>query len=420
MPRRGAAAIVCTAIACATVALAPGCFDTVSLGEGTTAGQGGDAPAPHIGPWVIPPSGPGDLTGGDLCHPGLTTDLDGDGWTPVQGDCNDCDPSMGPDAVEMPTLPGEAPVDENCNGIIDEATPTCDDGLVPGETSPFAAARALDICQVAHEGRWGVTTAAWVLPDGSAPPTMAAYDLGHGILDGFGPNVPVRSGARLLALSTGTARQPKDPGYQDPRGYDKVYTSKPPEGFPKGSTACAGVESGPPHDAAALELRVRVPQNADALAFDFDFYTYEVPERMCTRYSDLFVTLVDPPPPGRGDGNIAFDAFGNVISVNSVQFEVCGCEGGPPCGAQGRELACSLGASQLLGTGYGSDLAHDGDHGATGWLTAETPVERSGTIRLRFSIHDAEDGTFDSTVLLDHFRWTRGGAQVPRKHLPPD
>ena len=33
---------------------------------------------------------------------------------------------------------------------------------------------------------------------------------------------------------------------------------------------------------------------------------------------------------------------------------------------------------------------------------------------------DAEDGMLDSTILLDHFRWTRPATQIPRKHLPPD
>ena len=44
-PRRGAAVIACMA-----VVLASGCFDTVSLGEGETTGQGGEAPSPHVGP----------------------------------------------------------------------------------------------------------------------------------------------------------------------------------------------------------------------------------------------------------------------------------------------------------------------------------------------------------------------------------
>ena len=39
----------------------------------------------------------------------------------------------------------------------------------------------------------------------------------------FGPNVNVRRGERMLALSSGAARQPTDPGYLPPSGYDKQY-----------------------------------------------------------------------------------------------------------------------------------------------------------------------------------------------------
>ena len=412
--RRGAAVLVCATI---SLSLA-GCFETVSLGEGSGDGEGGRAEPAPVHTAVIPVNGPGDLPQVDPCHPGFTTDLDGDGYTPAEGDCNDCDPDVGPDAAEMPTAPGETPLDENCNGVLDEEPPVCDGALSPDDPSPLSAARALDLCRLAEGGKWGVVTAAWVLPDGSLPPKTPAYDLGHGILDGFGPNVAVRRGARLLALSTGTARQPKDPGYQDPKGFEKGYSSLPPDGFPKGATSCAGVESGAPQDSIALDLSLRAPQNADALAFDFDFYSYELPARVCSRYSDLFVALQSPAPKAHVDGNIALDLFGGVISVNTAAFDVCACSSGPPCVASGRELSCSLGKDELLGTGFGADLSHDGDHAATGWLTTESEVQPGGTVRLRLAIQDAEDGRNDSTVLLDHFRWVHRSSQPARKHFP--
>lgn len=409
--RKGAVAVVCVSLA------ASGCFETVSLGEGSGDDEAGHTDAPPPRSWVIPVHGPGELPGPEPCHPGFTTDLDGDGFSLAEGDCNDCDPSVGPNAVEMPTQPDETPLDENCNGVLDEALPLCDAALLPDDPSPLSAARALDLCRLSEGGKWGVVSAAWVLPDGSLPPKTPAYDLGHGILSGFGPNVPVRHGARLLALSTGSARQPQDPGYQDPRGFEKGYSSKPPDGFPKGSTSCPGVEPGAPQDAIALELSLLVPQNAEAFAFDFDFYSYELPARACSRYSDLFVALQSPPPPGVADGNIALDPFGTAISVNNAQFNVCACSNGPPCLAQGRELSCALGNAELFGTGFGADMSHDGDHAATGWLTAESEVEPGSAIRLRFAVQDAEDAANDSTVLVDHFRWIRRAHLLPRKHL---
>lgn len=409
------------ALVCAAVIVAAGCVDTVSLGSGIDEGEGDGAGIPIL-PWV-PPRGPGwqDIDG-DVhdCVPALDTDLDGDGFTPRQGDCDDCDPDTGPDAVEMPTDPGTAKKDENCDGDDDEPAPTCDADLAVNAASPYAAVRALDLCTDAQRDgrghdRWGVERAAWVLPDGSPEPTQGAYSLGHGILDRFGPNVSVRYGSRMLALSSGAARLPADADFEAPRGFDKGFACAPPEGFPQPAPACPTVQSGDPRDGVALEITLRAPPNAEALAFDFNFYTFELPGHFCSPYNDLFVALLDPPPTN-GDGNIAFDPAGNIVSVNTVFLEACQCEGGPPCSIGGRLHACTLGAAPLVGTGFGSDMSHEGDRGATGWVTSTAEVARGGALTLRLSVHDAGDGFADSTVLLDHFRWLRREPVAPRSH----
>lgn len=406
--RGSTAAIACAGLAGAWLAAftGAGCFDTVSLGAGLGDGGGGAGGATV--PTHTTSGGGGEEELPDLsfdCLPGLHSDLDHDGATPAGGDCNDCDPEVGPNAVEMPTEDGAKARDENCNGVVDEALPVCDQGLAVDDASPLGAARAIDLCRAGTSSGWGVVKAAWVLPDGSPPPQSLAFALGHGLLRGFGPNVSVRHGHRLLALSSGTARQPSDPGYLEPRGFVKGYESAPPDGFPKESPACPGVVSGRPHDAVALELQLRVPQNAGAFAFDFDFYTYEFPRFLCSQFNDLFVALLLPAPGGQADANVSFDRFGNTVSVNSAFLEACGCNGGPPCVTSGRQFSCALGVQPLLGTGFGADTTHDENHGATGWLTTISPVEPNTTATLRFAIQDSGDGLSDSTVLLDHFRW---------------
>lgn len=411
-------------LAAAVVVPGAACVQVVSLGSGSSEGEGG-APSIPIDTRRLQDRAGGDpIDWGDLhCEPGVDTDLDGDGFSPMQGDCNDCDPDVGPDAVELPTVAGAGPaVDENCNGLVDEASPVCDQSVPVDASSPYAAARALDICTDArhdtwgHE-RWGVLDARWVLPDGAPEPGTHTFALGHGILDRFGPNVPVRHGARLLALSSGTARQPADEDYRSPAGFDKSYSSAPPEGFPVPSPYCPTAQSGEPRDGAALELTLRAPQNARGLAFDFDFYTYELPGHVCTESNDLFVALLRPSPQDPWSGNIAFDAAGDVVSVNTVLLEACDCDSGPPCAIGSRVHACTLGAGPLLGTGFGEDTAEDGtNRGATGWLTSTAPASPGATITIRFSIHDAANGNGDSTVLLDHFRWLRGEPVLPRSH----
>jgi hypothetical protein len=412
-------AFVGGALVCALAGAAAGCVDVVSLGEGSGDDTGTTTDTP-TDPSIRPPIPEDDIPVVPIhCHPGPTTDVDGDGWTPQQNDCNDCNPDIGPNAVEMPTAPGRAPRDENCDGQIDEGSVVCDAALPLDEPFAVVAARALELCKLSTKGDWGIVKAVWSLPDGSPPPQIPQFAVGHGVLDGFGPNVAPRRGARLLALSSGAARQPDDPGYVDPQGFVKGYPSKSPPGINGTSPVCPEVMAGASSDAVALEVVLRVPQNVDAFAFDFNFYTHEVPDRVCTPFNDRFAALLLPAPTGQPDPNIAFDRGGNAISVNSVLIEACACAGGPPCPSQGRDYACSLGAMPLVGNGFGRDLSPSGDHGATGWLTAMAEVTRNSTITLRFAIEDAGDGHKDSTVLIDSFRWVKSPAEIPRRAIHP-
>jgi hypothetical protein len=221
------------------------------------------------------------------------------------------------------------------------------------------------------------------------------YHLGHGILNGFGPNVTVQNGIKMLALSSGTARRPTDPNYQPVSpGFDKGYVSNHPAGFPVPYNSCPGAcpLAELPHDDAALELVLQVPINAQGYFFDYKFYTTDYPGFICHAFNDLFITLVDPPPPGSVAGNVVLDPLNEPISVNAeslIEF----------CGNPQNCYSCPLGASELLGTGFDN-------HGATAWHTVYVEATPSSIISIRFAIFDSGDGIFDATVLLDNFRWS--------------
>jgi len=288
----------------------------------------------------------------------------------------------------------------SCGGGCENGVCTsCDAPLALNSMDPLDATHALGLCGDS------VVSAKWVLADGTAPPTTglqaADYALGHGILPDFGPNLMPREGMRLLALSSGAARRPGDPGFQSPSHYEKGYHSAPPAGFPRPSPACPGVETGPVNDPMALELELKVPDWAHGFAFDFDFYTFEWPVYVCSIYNDFFVSMLSPVPMGQVDGDISFDAIGNAISVNAAFVSVCGCASGPPCIAGGRSFTCPNGVEELVGTGFDED----GHHAATSWLTTTAPAVPGATITLRLAIYDSGDGLLDSTVLVDKFRW---------------
>ncbi len=297
----------------------------------------------------------------------------------------------------------------SCGGAcVAGACATCDSGLALDSHDPLDAAKALGLCD-------GVVAARWVMPDGSAPPVTDKFDLGHGLLGGFGENIMPREGHQLVAISSGTARQPGDMGFQSPQGFDKEYGGMHPMGFPKESPACPGIVTGPVRDAIALELVLKAPDWAKGLAFDFDFYTYEWPDFVCSTYNDFFVSLLSPIPAGQTDGDISFDTMGNPISVNSAFVSVCGCSGGPPCMAGGKTFNCTAGKAELIGTGFQSGTT---DHAATSWLTTTAPVEPGSTITLRLAIYDSGDPQLDSTTLLDKFRWLPRSPVVSTEPIP--
>ncbi len=390
-------------------------------------GAGGCSFDISLGPAAEPSGGAGtttttsDFDAGTPCQPSADNDWDEDGYAQQDGDCNDCNPYVNPNAAELVTPPGQTPVDEDCDGIVDEQ-PSCDAALAVGDDNPLSAAAAIELCKASSgPGDWGVVSARWTLPNGDAVPPLVQdiYRLGHGILPSFGAVVTPRHGARMLALSSGTARPPQHPEHFGFQGFDKFYITAPAPGFPKETPACPDVITGEAHDAVALEIEVLTPSNAGGLLFDFDFFTFEWPEFICDEYNDYFLALLFPQLPNTPDANISFDINGNPVSTNSVFLEVCGCAENPPlpCFAGGKWFQCALGNGELMGTGFGRDTGGE-DHGSTSWLETEAPVSPNQTITLRLVVHDSTDGLFDSLVLVDNFRWKPEPAELNTKPIP--
>ncbi len=289
---------------------------------------------------------------------------------------------------------------------------TCEEGVELISSDPVDAAKTIGICG-------GLLSARWTLPDGTNAPTdKPAWMKGHGNLPGFGTNVSPRSGSMLLALSSGAARGRPDPEFTQPQGtgLDKGYQSAHPPGFPKESPSCpAGTSpTGIPYDGIGLEVELQVPEWASGLAFDFSFYTAEWPTYVCTRWNDFFVAFLDPIPAGQTDGNISFDSLGNPVSVNNALVSVCGCSAGPPCLAGSKTYACEKGTTELEQTGFDDT----GGGAATGWLTTKAPVPPGSVIKLRLAIYDSGDSAYDSTVLVDNFRWLAAPPEVGTEPIP--
>jgi hypothetical protein len=328
--------------------------------------------------------------------------------------------------------------DDDGDGKVDN-TPTCDGSLMlTGTAHDFA--NALGLCQDAAGQKWGIVSATYTSGFGGGG---APNDGQHGILPHFGTAIMPREGTMLGALSSGFAREwdntggtdtgactypPMSPtqygapcfkGYQVPMG----GMGAAPPGYPKAAASCPSQMGVGIYDTISLTLQVKTPANAQGLQFDFDFYSGEWPEYVCTNFNDSFVAWLQSAAfTGKnGDLNISYDSKGNPLSVNNAFFETCtmnastGCcanQGMSGCGNPSGTAACTNGPGGLASTGFEDDGTYCGGAstggGATGWLTTSAPVKPGEVITLQYIIWDTGDPNWDSSVLVDHFTWQPG------------
>jgi hypothetical protein len=417
----GAVAAVSGA-ACSSATGGGNAFNGTSGGNG---GGGGAAGNGGNGATLFNPDGGGGaggiLPGTPACNQNAPdVDADGDGFTPAQGDCNECTDQMNPGAYDYA---GNG-VDEDCNGKPDDEDASCDQGLPIGGNNAMDAAKSLGICRVASGATWGLVSAKWVAADGT-PGHPAAGPFGlpgcaaasfpnpmsHGLLPKFGNVVKPRSGSSLVALSSGVAREGTNPADQgtSPDSGTMCTQSGVPAGFPKDSPQCNVQTAQDPfgNDPSGLELVIKVPTNAHALSYNIDFYTYEWPGFVCDVYNDFFVALLTSQAPGTpADKNISFDSQGAPVSVNNGLVDVCQAPPGPIGNNGQKTFKCSLGPGELGGTGFEQ-------HAATSWLQTTAGVVPGETITLRFAIWDMNDEILDSTILIDNFAWDVKAGAVP-------
>jgi len=190
-------------------------------------------------------------------------------------------------------------------------------------------------------------------------PTGTPHAIGTAPLSSFPTN-----GSTFAIMTTGNAQFADDPNLAPNTGV---------------SLGGGNVRGNTDFDVTVLKINLQVPQGANCLAFDFQFYSEEFPEFVNTAFDDAFIAELDMSTWTTAGSvisapnNFAFDPSGKVISINSSGNT-------------------SMTAANAAGTTY---------DGATPLLSASTPIT-PGAHSLYLSIFDQGDHIFDSAVFVDN------------------
>lgn len=387
-----------------------------------TCNATGDGYGPCIGQTLPDVEACGDGIDHD-CNgtPNDVIDHDGDGLTICGGDCCDepgqcgtADPKLvNPGAFEVPN----DGIDNDC----DPATP--DTGVVCSAAAKFTGvtaldiAQAMDICQMATGGKWGIVSASQLFANGATPNATELAQFQNeqnAVVANFGNTIVPKKNSTMAVISSGKARDQNDPGWVSPATLYTSFIAFPGAGplatylgahggalLPGhcGAMTCA-VGSGA-YDSTDIRLQIKVPTNAKSFSYDFRFFSAEYQSWQCTQYNDYYLAILTSGAAGiPADHNISFDSQNNPVSVNNGFFQVCG-GNGKNCGT------CPSGTGPLAGTGFDTLSG-----GGTDWLTTDAPVVSGETITLDLTVFDVSDHTLDSLIVLDNFRWSSLPATV--------
>jgi hypothetical protein len=145
---------------------------------------------------------------------------------------------------------------------------------------------------------------------------------------------------------------------------------------------------GEANDLIWFRFDVTVPADAEGYEFDFAFFSSEFPEWVDTQYNDIFVVWSTSET---YTGNVTF-IDGQPLTITALDNEIV---------YQGNN-------GQIAGTGVNGNMMGP-IGGSTGWFTATGSAAPNEDFTLAWALFDMGDAFYDTTVILDDFRWSCEG-----------
>lgn len=176
------------------------------------------------------------------------------------------------------------------------------------------------------------------------------------------------AGASYLAISSGCAALATSPNNSS-------------------STTCVldGLDTRAGQDMVQVTADIPVPAGAKCWLVDWKFFSEEFPEFVGSSVNDTFLIEV-------GSSNISFNGP-NVIAPNNVAFD-----------ANGQVISINTTGALGMSSAAAAGTTYDG---ATSTLNTQAPIASGTTsLRLIFSVFDVGDSVYDTTVFLDNFRFS--------------
>jgi hypothetical protein len=151
------------------------------------------------------------------------------------------------------------------------------------------------------------------------------------------------------------------------------------------------------NDLLSARFDITVPLEANGYEFDFALFTTEYPEWIDTMYNDIFVVWSTSET---YTGNVTF-INGQPLTVTALENNFIYEGADPQLDGTGVD---GVGGGGGMGMGMMEPVG-----GGTGWFTATASAAPEETFTIAWALFDMGDEYYDTTVVLDAFRWNCEG-----------